>query len=154
MFAILISVLSVQINQVVVKESDLTREITVKDMIKATDEIKFTPQTFNFAISLRSINENFLKDTSRYFRVVLLYEKGVYDYQAQSQDIIEEEVVDAPNCSEQNFPLSEDEKQIYNITSMYCFDTQRKNSFVKGGWVSLENQNVAVTVRSCRVAAT
>lgn len=154
MLSILVVYLVAQMIDVSTRDYELTRTIKVKDVIESQNIYKLEPENFNFAISLKSRNEKFLANPSRYFRVVLLYEEGIYDYQAQSQKIINEKIIDAPNCSQENFPISDQEQQIYNLTDMFCFDQSLNEAFVNGQWISKKNQNVAATVRSCQVAAT
>lgn len=67
-------------------------------------------------------------------------------------EFTKETAVEAPKCSFDNFPMSEHEKEIYDIYHMHCFDQNREDAAVSGRFTSVRNQNIAITVRSCRVA--
>lgn len=47
---------------------------------------------------------------------MLLYEEGMYSYEGLSQDVIGGPVMEAPKCTLDMFPLSDDEKEMYDIS--------------------------------------
>lgn len=126
----------------------------VSDVIESKKNFNLTADNFNLAFLLESQDEEYKKNPRAYFRVVLLYEEGVYDYDAQSQKILDFVETEAKTCNQDTFPLTEKEKLVYNTSEMFCFDQSRKEAFINGRWISLNNQNIAMTVRSCRVVAT
>ena len=85
--------------------------------------------------------------------MVLLYEVGYYDFDIQSQEITEFKAIEAPKCGAEGFYLSEEEKSVYSFDDFYCLDKDYHSPFIQGMWASLKNKNVAVTIRSCQVAA-
>ena len=82
-FAILVYTV-VQLINVYNQEYELKRTVQVNDIVTKPSTYTLTTDNFNFALNLRTIDEDLQKNMRKYFRVVLLYKVGYYDYEIQS----------------------------------------------------------------------
>ena len=66
----------VQLKNVYNQEYELKRTEQVTDIVTKPSLYRLTTENFNFALNLRTIDEDLQKNMRKYFRVMLLYEVG------------------------------------------------------------------------------